>query len=325
MTEDEAEPAAQAGTIRPKTRRRRRASAAGPRLERIVGILTGVGIIVFVMALIWRGEPIADPNLATMARIVLALGIGAVGATIPGFLNVDYSARGLVIRGAGGLAVFLIAFFGTPKIQALHLTSGELTLPSLEEVEFRAADAPQTLRELRMDSATLVTLDLKATNASDQMGRPVQITRTAMVVTATGAPERGYDWKYFGRHVSGDDQAGGMPGDRLFAGRSDAAPIALAPATSVSQAILHYPVSGDSAATAWHWQSALDAALESKIRSVRVTVQTAENGTFETECIIDAERARQAVTDFVTRNGVLPRYFRAFCQGRREWTQRRGT
>ena len=49
-----------------------------------------------------------DNNKMPMLYVLIALMAGAVVATIPGFLNMDYSSKGLSIRAAGGVAAFVI-------------------------------------------------------------------------------------------------------------------------------------------------------------------------------------------------------------------------
>jgi hypothetical protein len=46
----------------------------------------------------------------------LSLSIAVLGATVPGFLNVGWSGRGLAIRAGGALALFVLTFLLTPQI-----------------------------------------------------------------------------------------------------------------------------------------------------------------------------------------------------------------
>jgi tetratricopeptide (TPR) repeat protein len=94
------------------------------KFERRVALFTAVFVVVVVLLLVVRNAPFTDPNLVVLARIVLALAIGILGATIPGFLSVTYDVAGFAIRAAGALALFVIAFFGTPRVEALHLVDG---------------------------------------------------------------------------------------------------------------------------------------------------------------------------------------------------------
>ena len=62
--------------------------------ERLIATGTALFLVVVVVFLVVRNEPFADPNLVVAFRIVLSLGIGILGGTIAGFLNVSYSVRG---------------------------------------------------------------------------------------------------------------------------------------------------------------------------------------------------------------------------------------
>jgi tetratricopeptide (TPR) repeat protein len=91
------------------------------RFERRLSLFTAVFIVALVGFLVIRNQPFADPNLVVLARIILALAIGILGATIPGFLQLTYNFAGFAIRATGALALFVIAFFGTPHVESLHL------------------------------------------------------------------------------------------------------------------------------------------------------------------------------------------------------------
>lgn len=84
--------------------------------EKIVAVAMAALIIVAVLYLVVRNQPFADPNLVIILRIVLSIAAGILGATIPGFLHVQWSGGGFVIRAAGALALFVITFFGSPSV-----------------------------------------------------------------------------------------------------------------------------------------------------------------------------------------------------------------
>jgi tetratricopeptide (TPR) repeat protein len=105
--------------------------------ERRVALLTGVIVILFVLYLVDRNEAFASSNLAILMRIVLSVAVGIVGATIPGFLNIEYTAGGFVIRAAGALALSVMTYFGTPHV---------------EELGLHAADAERSKNEARIIS-----------------------------------------------------------------------------------------------------------------------------------------------------------------------------
>jgi internalin A len=84
--------------------------------ERAIVYLSGAAFLALVGYLLIRNEPFADPNLVVVLRIVLSLVMAIFGATIPGMLKVDFSAKGLTIRAAGALALVVIAYLLTPTV-----------------------------------------------------------------------------------------------------------------------------------------------------------------------------------------------------------------
>ena len=69
-----------------------------------------------VAFLLVRNQPIADPNLVVLVRILLSLIVSIFGATVPGMLKVDLEAKGLIIRATGALALFVITYMLTPAV-----------------------------------------------------------------------------------------------------------------------------------------------------------------------------------------------------------------
>jgi tetratricopeptide (TPR) repeat protein len=136
------------------------------RFERRVSLFTAVFIIAVVVFLIVRNDPIADPNLVVLARIILVLAVGMLGATIPGFLSVTYNLAGFSIRAAGALALFVIAFFGTPHVEALHLADG---LELQTEIARHLANPDNCENALR-ESESLIRITPKAAIAHNLKG-----------------------------------------------------------------------------------------------------------------------------------------------------------
>jgi hypothetical protein len=85
-------------------------------LDSILAGLAALAIIGVVLFLAVRNTPIADPNLVVALRTLLSLGAAILGAAIPGFLNVGWTARGLTIRAGGALALFVLTFVYTPEV-----------------------------------------------------------------------------------------------------------------------------------------------------------------------------------------------------------------
>jgi small GTP-binding protein len=84
--------------------------------EKVIVYLSGVAFMSLVGYLLIRNDPIADPNLVVVVRTILSLVVALFGATIPGMLRVDFSAKGLTIRAIGALALFVLTFVFTPNV-----------------------------------------------------------------------------------------------------------------------------------------------------------------------------------------------------------------
>jgi len=83
------------------------------RVAATVAALVIVGLVVFLLI---RNQPIADPRLFFVLRVVLSLGVATLGASIPGFLNLKWSGGGLAVRAGGALALFVLTFVYTPDL-----------------------------------------------------------------------------------------------------------------------------------------------------------------------------------------------------------------
>jgi internalin A len=84
--------------------------------EKVLAYAAGSLVVGLVGYLAVRNEPFADPNIVVLLRTVLSLSVALFGATIPGMLRVDFSAKGLTIRALGALALFVITFLLTPQV-----------------------------------------------------------------------------------------------------------------------------------------------------------------------------------------------------------------
>lgn len=84
--------------------------------EKVIGYLAGFLIVCTIVFLAVRNEAVADKNLAVMLRTLLSLAIAVLGAVVPGMLKVGWKGQGFWIRAGGALALFVLAFFGTPTV-----------------------------------------------------------------------------------------------------------------------------------------------------------------------------------------------------------------
>lgn len=83
------------------------------RIAATCAALVVVGLAVFLLV---RNQPIADPRLFFLLRVVLSFSAATLGASIPGFLNVSWSGSGLAVRAGGALALFVLTFIYTPDL-----------------------------------------------------------------------------------------------------------------------------------------------------------------------------------------------------------------
>jgi hypothetical protein len=91
------------------------------RIAATVAALVIVGLAVFLLI---RNQPIADPRLFFVLRVVISFSAAVLGATIPGFLDLRWSGGGLVVRAGGALALFVLTFVYTPDLVKDRSTSG---------------------------------------------------------------------------------------------------------------------------------------------------------------------------------------------------------
>jgi outer membrane protein OmpA-like peptidoglycan-associated protein len=86
-----------------------------PRLwEQIVAAAAAVTIVGLVGFLVVRNQPFSDQNLVVFVRILLAFATSLLGATIPGTLHVKWSGKGVAVRAAGAVGLFVLTLFFTP-------------------------------------------------------------------------------------------------------------------------------------------------------------------------------------------------------------------
>ena len=85
--------------------------------DRVVATVAAAGIFGLVGYLLIRNEPINDPALMYALRLVLSFSAAALGATIPGFLNIRWTGNGFAIRAGGALALFLLTYIYTPDFK----------------------------------------------------------------------------------------------------------------------------------------------------------------------------------------------------------------
>lgn len=86
--------------------------------DRVAAVLAALVVVALAVFLLVRNEPIRDPKLFFVLRVVISFSAATLGATIPGFLDVRWSGRGMAIRAGGALALFVLTFVYTPDVLA---------------------------------------------------------------------------------------------------------------------------------------------------------------------------------------------------------------
>jgi hypothetical protein len=98
------------------------------RFDRVAATCAALVIVGLVVFLLIRNEQIADPRLFFALRLVLSFGTAVLGATIPGFLSVGWSAGGLTVRAGGALALFVLTYLYTPDLVTQQDQRGQITI-----------------------------------------------------------------------------------------------------------------------------------------------------------------------------------------------------
>jgi hypothetical protein len=97
----------------------RRAAPPGAfQFDRIAAALAALLVVGLAVFLLVRNQPIADPKLFFVMRVVMSFSTATLGATIPGFLDLRWSGSGLAIRSGGAVALFVLTFVYTPNVLA---------------------------------------------------------------------------------------------------------------------------------------------------------------------------------------------------------------
>jgi hypothetical protein len=104
------------------------AGQAKAQFDRIAATCAALVIVGLVLFLLIRNEEIADPRLFFALRLVLSFGTAVLGATIPGFLAVGWSAGGLTVRAGGALALFVLTYLYTPDLVTKQGQGGQITI-----------------------------------------------------------------------------------------------------------------------------------------------------------------------------------------------------
>jgi hypothetical protein len=84
--------------------------------DRVVATMAALSVVGLAIFLLVRNQPIADPKLFFVLRVVMSFSAATLGATIPGFLDIRWAGTGLAVRAGGALALFVLTFVFTPDV-----------------------------------------------------------------------------------------------------------------------------------------------------------------------------------------------------------------
>lgn len=166
-------------------------------LERSIGLFIGVIIIGIALYLVITNHKFEDKNTALIMRLVLSVGMGAVGATVPGFLRVDYKKKGLVIRTAGGMAVFFITLAFSPKVYDLEgqVKPAKIVVDQPKLIDLRSSSGGMTNPKDLYSGVVMATVALTFDNLH-QPAKTGVVESTDLYFTLEG---KGYQmrWRSF--------------------------------------------------------------------------------------------------------------------------------
>src|SRR5882672_3815286 len=108
--------------------RKTTSSQGSSQFDRVAATCAALVVVGLAVFLLIRNEEIADPRLFFVLRVVLSFATATLGATIPGFLEIGWSGRGLAIRAGGALALFVLTFLYTPDLVTKQGQGGHITI-----------------------------------------------------------------------------------------------------------------------------------------------------------------------------------------------------
>ena len=259
-------------------------------LERRVAVAIACLVVLVVLFLVVRNQPFADPNLVLILRIVLSLAIGILGATIPGFLQVEYSAGGFMIRAAGALALFVITFFGTPKVPALKLSNPRGALDKVSQIDLRSGAAPDKDETSRGKAPVYATVPI-AIRSIEEPARRMAVDYTTLLLRFdnTAIPFR---WRYF---VTMHEERFGV----WLGIDSDAHPFTVEPGDVAYHEILHAPTQPTT------WNDLLHAFTSAHSLTAEIEM-SADNKTVSQSCRVDLPYWQHEVQAFIDRTRQQP-------------------
>jgi hypothetical protein len=263
------------------------------RVERLTALFVAVAIVGVVLYLVIRNKPFADPNLVVVLRIILSLACGVLGFSIPGFIEVQYNLRGFSIRAFGAAALFVIAYFGTPRVNGLHLSKADIELDEIKLVDLRSelSGADHTEPEVA-NSTALLTVPLSFRSVEEPAKRAI-IEKTTAQLSANGT-SIDFVWDQF---VNMHEENYG----KWLGIKESAHPLTVDPGSLVHEEVLHRPTRK----ATWNEVVALFSA--GSLEPGFVTVRALSSGrTLERNCQFNLKYWSEKVQNYIQSEKKIP-------------------
>ncbi len=98
-------------------------------MEKAIGVIFAFLVFALIAYTIVGGVKIEKEKLPLL-YVMISLMAGVFVSTIPGFLNVDYSGKGMTLRAAGGAAAFILVFASLQEMQTPASADKKNTAPA---------------------------------------------------------------------------------------------------------------------------------------------------------------------------------------------------
>ena len=112
-------------------------------MEKVIGVIFAFLVFALISYTIVGNVKLGQEKLPLL-YVMISLMAGVVVSTIPGFLNIDYSSKGMTMRAAGGAAAFVLVFASLQEMAPSTKKSAENKTPkttsstSTGKVQFKA-------------------------------------------------------------------------------------------------------------------------------------------------------------------------------------------
>ena len=267
--------------------------------ERIVATVIAVWVVVLISYLILSDRDF-DPARIYFLKILLALSCGIVVGTLPGFLNLNLNAPGLVVRAAGGAAAFVFVYTQSPSVPELGLAPPNIKLNELRGIDFRSLRGPGTDELATSPIAITVPIEVRNERQPSSTG---SLRRTDVRFSLSGQDYR-YRPYYFVRMAPGPAGTWLSSEDKIRLAR----PVDLPPGFQFFEEVMHL----SDAPLSWRdFIASFKSAAEEFIVHVDVTLST---GLVPLACRISTGKYKRAIEQLEAKLGRLPGYISVECE-----------